>query len=144
MSQLVPPHGAASLKPLLAPELERAAERKRAGHLRKIALDSRAVSDVLMLAMGAYTPLDGFMGYEDWRGCCVEMKLARGLFWPIPITLPVGHEVADPIHLEEEVALIESQSGEILAIMEVSEKYDIDRLIEAEHVYRTTDTKHPG
>ena len=144
MSQLVPPHGSASLKPLLAPERERAEERERAGRLRRIPLDSRAVSDVLMLAMGAYTPLDGFMGYEDWRGCCVEMKLASGLFWPIPITLPVGHDVADSIHPEEEVALIESRSGKTLAIMEVLEKYGIDKAVEAEHVYRTTDARHPG
>lgn len=144
MSQLVPPHGSASLKPLLAPELERAEELKRAGHLRRIPLDSRAVSDVLMLAMGAYTPLDGFMGHADWRGCCVEMQLANGLFWPIPITLPVDAEVADAVHLEEEVALVESESGETLAIMEVGEKYGIDKTIEAEHVYRTTDAKHPG
>jgi sulfate adenylyltransferase len=144
MSQLVAPHGCASLKPLLAPELERAEELERTRHLRRIPLDSRAVSDVLMLAMGAYTPLDGFMGHEDWRGCCVAMKLSSGLFWPIPITLPVGHDVADAIHLEEEVALVESESGETLAIMEVSEKYTIDKALEAEHVYRTTDTKHPG
>ncbi|HJS92391.1 MAG TPA: sulfate adenylyltransferase [Steroidobacteraceae bacterium] len=144
MSQLVPPHGSASLKPLLAPELERAEELKRAGRLRRVPLDSRAVSDVLMLAMGAYTPLDGFMGHADWRGCCVEMKLANGVFWPIPITLPVDREVADAVHLEEEVALVASESGETLAIMEVAEKYGIDKTIEAEHVYRTTDAQHPG
>jgi sulfate adenylyltransferase len=144
MSQLVPPHGSASVNPLLAPEMERAEELERARHLRKIPLDSRAVSDVLMLAMGAYTPLDGFMGHDDWRGCCVDMKLTNGLFWPIPITLPVRHDLADRIHVQEEVALIESQSGETLAIMEVLEKYRIDKTIEAEHVYRTTDVKHPG
>ena len=68
MSKLVPPHGSESVKPLLLPEAERADERKRAGTLKKIPLDSRAVSDVFMLAMGAYTPLDGFMGQADWRG----------------------------------------------------------------------------
>jgi sulfate adenylyltransferase len=144
VSELVPPHGSASLKPLLAPEFERAEELERAGRLRRIPLDSRAASDVLMLAMGAYTPLDGFMGHEDWRGCCVEMKLANGLFWPIPITLPVSEETAQPIRLQEEVALVEESSGEILAILEVGEKFHIDKALEAEHVYRTTDAKHPG
>ena len=90
MSQLVPPHGSAELKPLLLPETERAEELKRAEHLHKVPLDSRAVSDVFMLAMGAYTPLDGFMGEADWRGACIDMKLANGVFWPIPVTLPVG------------------------------------------------------
>ena len=68
MSQLVPPHNSEQVKPLLLPESERAEERKRAEKLKKIPLDSRAVSDVFMLAMGAYTPLNGFMGHADWRG----------------------------------------------------------------------------
>jgi sulfate adenylyltransferase len=144
MAKLVPPHGSDTVKPLLLPESERAAEFKRAEGLKKIPLDSKAVSDVAMLAMGAYTPLDGFMGEDDWRGSCVDMKMASGLFWPIPITLPIGKELAGTIQGEEEVALIDGESGEILAIMEVSEKYTIDKALEAEHVYRTTDPKHPG
>jgi sulfate adenylyltransferase len=144
MSQLVPPHSSKELKPLLLPETERAEERKRAERLRKIPLDSRAVSDVYTLAMGAYTPLDGFMGYDDWRGSCLHMKLTSGVFWPIPITLPAAKDLADSIHAEEEVTLVDAGSGEILAVMEVHEKYSIDKQLEAEHVYRTADPKHPG
>ena len=144
MSQLVAPHGADAVKPLLAPPAARDEGLKRAAGLRRIALDSRAVSDVLMLGMGAYTPLDGFMGQDDWRGACVDMRLSSGLFWPIPITLPVAPDVAEPIRAQEEVALTEAQSGEILAIMEVREKYTIDKVLEAVHVYGTTDAKHPG
>jgi sulfate adenylyltransferase len=144
MSQLVPPHGSDAVKPLLAPPAARPEKLQRAAGLRRIALDSRAVSDVLMLGMGAYTPLDGFMGQDDWRGACVDMRLSSGLFWPIPITLPVAWDVAEPIRLEEEVALTEGQGGEILAIMEVREKYRIDKAVEAGHVYGTTDPKHPG
>jgi sulfate adenylyltransferase len=144
MPQLVPPHGSDAVKPLLAPQAMRAEALARAGRLRKVPLDSRAVSDVLMLGMGAYTPLDGFMGQDDWRGACVDMKLSNGLFWPIPITLPVAPDIAQPIQLREEVALIGSESGEILAILDVREKYGIDRAFEAKHVYGTTDAKHPG
>ena len=144
MPQLVPPHNSNQIKSLLLPESERAEELKRAEKLKKVPLDSRAVSDVLMLAMGAYTPLDGFMGHDDWRGCCVDMKLADGTFWPIPITLSATKELADSIHDEEEVALVDSETGHILAIMEVREKYEIDKKLEAEHVYRTTDPEHPG
>jgi sulfate adenylyltransferase len=144
MSKLVPPHGSESVKPLLLPETERVEERKRAQTLKKIPLDSRAVSDVFMLAMGAYTPLDGFMGHDDWRGSCVDMKMRNGVFWPIPITLPVDKDVAASILDEEEVALVDAESGEVLAVMEVREKYSIDRKLEAEHVYRTADPKHPG
>jgi sulfate adenylyltransferase len=144
MSKLVPPHGSESVKPLLLPEAERAEEGKRAEKLKKIPLDSRAVSDVLMLAMGAYTPLTGFMGYDDWRGSCLEMKLTGGTFWPIPITLPVSKDLADSIHSSDEVALVDAETGQALAVMEVDEKYEIDKELEAEHVYRTTDPKHPG
>jgi sulfate adenylyltransferase len=144
MPQLVPPHNSEQVKPLLLPEAERAEERKRAEKLKKIPLDSRAVSDVFMLAMGAYTPLDGFMGHDDWRGSCLEMKLTGGVFWPIPITLPVNADLADSIHAEEEVTLVDAESDEILAVMEVREKYSIDKKLEAEHVYRTADPKHPG
>ena len=144
MPQLVPPHASKTVKPLLLPESERAEACKRAEKLKKIPLDSRAVSDVFMLAMGAYTPLDGFMGYDDWRGSCLDMKLTNGIFWPIPITLPVDKELAGGISAGEEVALTDAVTGEILAVMEVDEKYTIDKSIEAEQVYRTTDRQHPG
>src|SRR5262249_28477975 len=97
-----------------------------------------------MLAMGAYTPLDGFMGHDDWRGSCLHMKLTSGVFWPIPITLSVNKDFADSLHAEEEVALIDAGTGEILAVMQIHEKYSIDKQLEAEHVYRTADPKHPG
>jgi len=144
MPQLVTPHGSDAVEPLLAPLPARAEALERAHGLRKIALDSRAVSDVLMLGMGAYTPLDGFMGQDDWRGACVDMRLSNGLFWPIPVTLPVAQVVAEPIRVQEELALVGSEGGEILAILRVREKYRIDKALEAKHVYGTTDAKHPG
>ena len=144
MPKLVAPHCSTTVKPLLLPDDERDEELKRARSLKTIALDSRAVSDVLMLAMGAYTPLDGFMGHDDWRGSCQDMKLANGVFWPIPITLPVETQIADTISNGEQVALSDAETGDILAVMEVREKYSIDKQFEATHVYRTTDRKHPG
>jgi sulfate adenylyltransferase len=144
MVQLVPPHFSDQVKPLLLPERERAEERKRAEKMKKVPLDSRAVSDVFMLAMGAYTPLGGFMGHDDWRGACVDMKLANGVFWPIPITLSTTGDIAGGIDPGEEVALADGETGETLAVMQVREKYSIDKKLEAENVYRTTDPKHPG
>src|SRR6201987_4370576 len=139
MAQLVPPHNSEQVKPLLLPEVQQPEERKRAEKLKKIPLDSRTVSDLFMLAMGAYTPLGGFMGHDDWRGSCLDMKLANGMFWPIPITLSVGNDLAGGIGAEEEIALADAESGEILAVMAVREKYTIDKKIEAEQVYRTAD-----
>ena len=144
MSNLVPPHGADSLRPLLLPVTERAEELERGRHLKQVPLSSREVSDLLMLGMGAYTPLDGFMGEADWRGCCENMTLGDGLFWPIPITLSCAQEVSDTIGVGEDVALIDGETGELLGILEVQEKYAIDRELECSQVFRTIDPKHPG
>ena len=82
MPALIAPHGSATLRPLLLPEEERDEALKRARTLKRLPLSSREVSDLFMLAMGAYTPLAGFMGAADWRGACLEMRLENGLFWP--------------------------------------------------------------
>ena len=144
MSKLVPPYGADTLKPLLAPDTERAEEAKRAEHLKQVPLSSREVSDLFMLGMGAYTPLDGFMGEADWRGCCENMTLGDGLFWPIPITLSCTQELGDSIGIGEDVALVDGDTNELLGLMTVDEKYAIDRELECTKVFRTTDPAHPG
>ena len=144
MSNLVPPHGTDSLKPLLLPETERADELQRAESLKQVPLSSREVSDLFMLGMGAYTPLKGFMGEADWRGCCEHMTLTDGLFWPIPITLSCTQELGDSIDIGEDVALLDGESGELLGILTAEEKYGIDRELECSQVFRTTDPAHPG
>ncbi len=144
MKNLVPPHGADELRPLLVLESERAKEVERAARLKRVPLSSREVSDLFMLGMGAYTPLDGFMGEADWRGACENMVLESGLFWPIPITLSCAQDLGDSISLGEDVALVDGDSDELLGILTVAEKYAIDRDFECSQVFRTTDTAHPG
>ena len=144
MSKLVAPHGGGNLKPLLVPEVERVAELERAKGLKQVVMTSRETSDVLMFAMAAYTPLDGFMGEADWKGVCGNMKLTNGLFWPIPITLSTTNEIADSITDGEEVALVDAESSEIMALMYVSDKYGINKQFECQNVYATTDKAHPG
>ena len=144
MAGLIRPHGGGLLKPLLVPAPRRGNELKRAETLTKIPLSSREVSDLFMLAMGAYSPLDGFMGHEDWRGCCTRMATSAGLFWPIPITVSCGEDAAGGIEIGEDVALADGLSGEILAIQTVTEKYAIDKALECAEVFRTTDPTHPG
>ena len=144
MAKLVSPHGSEKVQPLMVPEGERAQLLEHAKSLPQVPMTSREVSDVFMLGMGAYTPLTGFMGKEDWHGVSVDMKLANGLFWPIPITLSASDELAGSISIGDEVALCDGESGDILAIMNVGEKYEIDKDLECENVYRTTDAAHPG
>jgi len=94
--------------------------------------------------MGAYTPLDGFMGHDDWKGSVTEMRLASGVFWPIPITLSVARSTADGLRVGEELALADGETGEILGLLTVREKYVIDRDLECKQVFHTTDPRHPG
>jgi len=144
MSKLVKPHGSDSLKPLLLEGAARKAELERAKALPKIKLSSREMGDVIMLGIGGFTPLTGFMTKADWQGVCDGMKMASGLFWPIPITLSTDKVTAQAIKEGADVALVDSENGEIMATMTVSEKYGIDKAHECMMVYKTTDLEHPG
>ena len=144
MPDLVPPHGGGKLKPLIVPEAGRAEDAQHAAGLKKVPMTSRETSDVIMMAMGAYTPLDGFMGEAECNGVCLEMRIPGGVFWPIPVTLSAADEVARDIDDGDEVALVDGDTGEIMAVMEVREKYAIDKALECQKVYRTEDPAHPG
>jgi sulfate adenylyltransferase len=144
MSTLLPPHGSDALKPLLITVDERGDAARHAAELKRVPLSSREVSDLFMLGMGAYTPLPGFMNERDWRGCCEDMQLADGVFWPIPITLSCSQALADEIAVGDDVALVDGETDEPLGLMTVGEQYGIDRELECDSVFRTTDPKHPG
>ena len=141
---LVNPHGGGKLLPLLLQGAQLSAEIKRAATLPKITVSSREKGDIIMLGIGGFTPLEGFMTHADWQGVCDNMKMANGLFWPIPITLSTDKTTAAGIKTGSEVALVDSESSEILATMKVTEQYTIDKAHECMMVYKTTDLEHPG
>lgn len=142
---LVRPHGSARrLEVLLVPAAEREAETARAATLRRVPMSTRETSDLLMLGIGAFTPLRGYMGAADWRRVCDEMRLADGTFWPIPITLSAAADLAAAIPEGEEVALVDEESGALMGILTVEEKYSIDKAHECRQVFRTADPEHPG
>jgi sulfate adenylyltransferase len=144
MSHLVRPHGSPTLKPLLLEGEALEAERKRAGTLRKIRITSREAGDLIMMGIGGFTPLSGFMGYDDWRRICTEYRMADGVFWPIPITLSTDQAAADGISIGSEIALVHPESNEIMATMTVTEKYSIDKTFECQSIFKTVDPAHPG
>ncbi|MCL5781433.1 MAG: sulfate adenylyltransferase [Firmicutes bacterium] len=138
---LVNPHGKEKkLKPLLLTGAELEAEKKRAATLKKINITSRETGDLIMMGIGGFTPLEGFMTYEDWKGVCADYKMADGTFWPIPVTLSTDEDVK----VGEEIALYSEEFGEIMATMKVTETYKIDKEYECKQVFRTTDLEHPG
>lgn len=144
MSSLVKPHGSDELKSLLLEGAELEAARKQAESLPKVVMSSREVGDLIMLGIGGFTPLEGFMGKADWQGVCDNMAMANGLFWPIPITLSADQATADAIAEGGEVALVDGETGEIMGSMVVNEKYTIDKAHECQTVFKTTDVEHPG
>jgi len=121
-------------------------ETKKAASLKRVPMTSRETSDLIMLGIGAFTPLDGFMGHDDWKGCGDDYQLAsrKGVFWPIPITLSADQALADSIAIGEDVALWDAETDALMGTMKVAEKYGIDKAHECKQVFRTTDEKHPG
>ena len=146
-SKLVPPHGSETLKPLLLKDSAREEALKLASTLPTITLSSRERGDLIMLGIGGFTPLDGFMNQADWQGVVDEMRLKSGdnagLFWPIPITLSAPKALTDTLNQGDKVALV-SEDGEVMGIITVEETYDIDKDHECQQVFTTTDPEHPG
>ncbi|MCX7139345.1 MAG: sulfate adenylyltransferase [Proteobacteria bacterium] len=144
MSKLVSPHGGASLKPRLLEGAALTAEQARARTLPKVPVSSRERGDLIMLGIGGFTPLDGFMTHADWKSVCGDLKTAAGLFWPIPVTLSAAKDMAAGIKPGADIALVDATDGELLATMTVREKYSIDKQHECKTVFKTTDIEHPG
>ncbi|HUU03437.1 MAG TPA: sulfate adenylyltransferase [Myxococcota bacterium] len=146
MSNLVNPHGSKKLMPLLLEGAAKDAEIKKARDLKKVPMTTRETSDLIMMGIGAFTPLTGFMGKDDWKGVCAEFKMPskNDLFWPIPITLSTTKELADSIGDGEEVALWDTETNSLMGTMKVTEKYTIDKEYECKQVFTTADMEHPG
>jgi sulfate adenylyltransferase len=122
------------------------ARRKRliesAADMPALRLDAREISDLEMIANGAYSPLEGFLDRSDYSAVCANMRLANGLAWSIPITLSLSEQQAGSIRQFEDVALY--QEAQLLGILHLADKYRYDKTREAELIYRTTDQAHPG
>ena len=141
MSNLVPPHGSNILNTLALSGDRLNTEVDNANSLPTITCSSREAGDIIMLGIGGFTPLDGFMNKADWQGVCDSMTMSNGLFWPIPITLSTDDE---DIIEGDEIAIVSPKNNKIIATMKVSEKYTIVKEHECNKVYKTTDLEHPG
>ena len=124
MSKLVPPHGGKGLVCCKLHGSELIAEQDKAKGLKQIEISARTKGDLIMMGIGAFSPLSGFMGKADWKSVCEKYALADGTFWPIPITFDVAKADADEIKEGDEIALV--RDGETYATMKVNEKYAMD------------------
>lgn len=141
-SQLIAPHGGT-----LVNRLADAAEAKKlaaeAGELPAITLSAKQWCDLEMIAIGAFSPLSGFVGRADFESICREMRLADGTVWPIPITLAVDEATKGKLSEGGRAALYHSD-GTLLAVIDVQEIYPHDKKLEIPSVFRTEDSAHPG
>ena len=139
---LIRPHGGALVNRVADPR-ERADALAAASRLPAIRLTAVQHSDVFCIATGVFSPLIGFAGRADYESILDRMRLADGVVWSIPITLAVSEDVAKSLGRREAAAL-EDPAGRIVATMEVTDQFSYDKPREADAVYRTTDTAHPG
>jgi len=137
--KLVSPFGG-QLIDLTVPETELSDALAKAKELRSIQLSERSLCDLELMATGAFSPIDRFMGREDYRRVVAEMRLSSGQLFPIPITLPIRDDLQ--IQLDSEVALLDARN-EIVAVMYVDEIYEWDLEEAAQEVFKTTDVRHP-
>jgi sulfate adenylyltransferase len=115
----------------------------KAESLPRVQLSDRSISDLQMIAIGALSPLKGFMNEADYRSVVKQMRLSNGLPWSVPITLSVTEAVADTLK-EGTLVRLDTPAGEFAGILELAEKYRYSKEEEALNVYRTDDLKHPG
>jgi len=139
-SRMNQPHGGALIN-RIALEEEADEIRRRAGELVGLGLHARELNDLFLLADGAFSPLNGFMNRPDYEGVVDQQRLSKGLPWTIPITLSVEKHAS--LKEGSSVALRGADQA-LLGILEVQEIYPYSKQREAQQVYRTTDTAHPG
>ncbi|MCP4748409.1 MAG: sulfate adenylyltransferase [Desulfobacteraceae bacterium] len=125
MSKLIPPHGGKGLTVCLLEGAELDAEKQKAQGLKRVTISPRVKGDLIMIGIGGFSPLSGFMTKADWKGVCENFLLADGTFWPVPVTLDVSKDDASNINDGDEIALYDPEGDEIMATMKVTEKYKI-------------------
>ncbi|MBX6396016.1 MAG: sulfate adenylyltransferase, partial [Alicyclobacillaceae bacterium] len=140
MAALVAPHGG-TLVDRVADEARKREWDREEG--KTVLLDRWALSDLELIAVGAYSPLTGFMNRRDYERVVAEMRLANGLVWSLPITLPVDEEMAKGLRAGERIKLV-GEDGTVYGWLEVDDVYPVDPRAEAEAVYGTADEAHPG
>ncbi len=135
-SKLVAPHGGRGLVCALLSGAELSAEKEKAKGLKQIEVSDRAKGDLIMMGIGGFSPLDGFMTRADWKSVCENLQMADDTFWPVPITLDVSAADAAGISEGDEIALV--NKGETYATIKIAEKYkmtEADKKWECEKVF---------
>jgi sulfate adenylyltransferase len=143
MIQTIRPHGGTLINRLVSAE-DKPAMVQKAGTLKQINVNSWTISDLDLIAVGAFSPLTGFMNEQDYNSVVESMRLADGTVWSIPITLAIEAGIASTLQAGEQVALVGEEDGITYAILDVTSIFTVDQKNEAVKVFKTDDTEHPG
>ena len=138
----IAPHGGTLIN-RLATEEQKADFLSKADSLPRVQLDKRATSDLVMIAIGGFSPISGFMEEADYKGVVDNMRMADGTVWSVPVTLSVSEEIAEPLK-EGSLIRLDNPEGKFIGVLELTQKYTYDKTHEAVNVYRTDEDKHPG
>ncbi|MCM8833589.1 MAG: sulfate adenylyltransferase [Candidatus Omnitrophica bacterium] len=139
---MIEPHGRKLINRIVS-EKEKKRLKDKIFVMKSIKLNRRQVSDLEMIAIGAFSPLEGFMGKNDYENVLHNMRLSNNLVWPIPITLAVDKDQVKRFEIGEDISLLD-EFGKVVGILHLKEVYSYDKELEAEKIYRTKDEKHPG
>ncbi|MBN3523712.1 sulfate adenylyltransferase [Paenibacillus apiarius] len=142
MSSILP-HGGRLINRFV-PEQELERKLAEAKSMPVIRVNRRTLSDLDLIGVGAFSPLTGFMNEDDYKSVVERMRLADGTVWSLPITLAVPDYIAETLTIGSTAAIIGEEDGVIYGTIDVESKYVVDQLKEAEQVFKTTDTEHPG
>lgn len=138
-SSLIAPHGGRLVNRVLA----NPPDKSYLDSLLKISLDQNKQMDVEQISVGAYSPLEGFMGQEDFLSVLIRMRLANGTVWPLPVVLDVSEETAQSLSIGQIVGLTDEQ-GEVMALLHLDEKYRFGKEDTVKKMYGTDSQNHPG
>lgn len=138
----ITPHGGQLIQRVTAGK-EREELLKKATELKSLTINKWILSDLELIAIGAFSPLTGFMCEEDYHNVVRKMRLSSGFVWSIPVTLPVTMQQSEYYRVGDEVALV-GEDRQIYGILHLEEKYTYDKEEEARFVYGTTNREHPG
>lgn len=138
----IPPHGGQLINRIATPA-EKAEFLEQAEQFPRVQLDDRALSDLVMIAIGGFSPLKGFMEQADYEKVVEDMRLTSGLPWSLPVTLSVSEEVANQLK-EGNWVRLDDALGRFVGVLELTQKYHYNKAHEATNVYGTDDHNHPG
>lgn len=137
------PHGG-TLVQRVAQGAEREDLLKQVDTLHKIPVNAWSISDLDLIGVGAFSPLQGFLNEQDYKSVVSSMRLADGTVWSIPVTLAVDERTAAKLVVGEKAALVGEEDGVIYGVIDVESVYQVDQQVEAVQVFKTDDPEHPG